>query len=310
MRQNDESQILMDYEIDIIFDKCKIKEIKMNRLKYPPTKHIIANGLPDAYAKLVRTCLIEGALKRRFYGKSVNTYDIISLTEINHPMLEPMLHPNFPTKKLHLAEYEKQWERHYDWKKQGFEYNYMNRLVNYPSSNIECDLEYYNKSNMYFIDQLKVIRENIAKQIEKGGDCLVSNRDQAITWIPDRDLFVPEDQPCLQRIQFFVYEYPHVHVDTHTRMGILPNLNEEISEKTYHKGKAEFHVMWRSRDLFAAWNSNMVGLIKMLNKEIFEPNNLELIRVIDFCNSLHIYESDWEQAKLVKPMILLPNLMR
>jgi len=40
------------------------------------------------------------------------------------------------------------------------------------------------------------------------------------------------------------------------------------------------------------------------------PNNLELIRVVDFCNSLHIYESDWEQAKTVKPAILPPNLMR
>ena len=64
----------------------------MNRPKYPPTKHIIATGLPDAYAKLVKTCLTEGAIKRRFYGKPVNTLDIISLTEISHPLLEPMLH--------------------------------------------------------------------------------------------------------------------------------------------------------------------------------------------------------------------------
>ncbi len=292
----------------------------MNRPKYPPTKHIIANGLLDAYYKLVSTCLKEGAIKKRFYGKPVNTYDIVSLTEINHPTLEPMLHPNFPTKELHLAEYVKQWERDYDWKKQGFEYNYMDRLIKYPSV-MHGSLSYssyYHKSEggninnftAYEIDQLKVIREKIASRIEKGGDCLVSNRDQVITWIPDRDMFVSEDQPCLQRILFFVYEYPHTHIDTHTRMGILPNLNEEVSEETYHKGKAEFHVSWRSRDLFAAWNSNMVGLIKMLKKEIFEPNNLDLVRVIDFCNSLHIYESDWQQAETVKPAQIPPNLMR
>jgi thymidylate synthase len=294
----------------------------MNRPKYPPTKHIVANSLPDAYYKLVSTCLKEGAIKKRFYGKPVNTYDIISLTEINHPMLEPMLHPNFPTKELHLAEYIKQWDRSYDWIKQGFEYNYMDRLINYPiiwvsqiqESNCEIINNYYHKSDeksaspkyesifsYLFIDQLKVIRENIAKRIEKGGDCLVSNRDQVITWIPDRDMFVSEDQPCLQRIQFFVYEYP--------RLLISDKFTKDTNTGCI-KGKAELHCMWRSRDLFAAWNSNMVGLITMLNKEIFEPNNLELIKVVDFCNSLHIYEADWESATKVKPAILPPNLMR
>lgn len=281
----------------------------MNKPKYPPTKHIQATGLPDAYYKLIKTTLNEGAIKKRFYGKPVNTLDIISLTEINYPLLEPMLHPDFPTKELHQKEYEKQWERGYDWKKQGFEYNYMDRLVSYPNSKQSGD-GYYNKSPVWWIDQLEVIKENIAKRIEKGGDCLVSNRDQVITWIPDRDMFVNEDQPCMARIQFFVYEYPHTHTDTHTRMGLLPNLNQEISEETYHRGKAEFHVTWRSRDLFSAWNSNMIALIKTLMKEIFKPNNLELIRVIDFCNSLHIYEGDWESAKQVKPAILPPNLMR
>ncbi len=273
----------------------------MNRPKYPPTKHIIANGLPDAYAKLVRTCLTEGAIKKRFYGKPVNTYDIISLTEINHPELEPMLHPNFPTKELHLAEYVKQWDREYDWRKQGFEYNYMNRLINYPPVDMNMDRNFGSRyyrigsQDLVSIDQLKVIRENIAKRIKKGGDCLVSNRDQVITWIPDRDMFVNEDQPCLQRIQFFIYEFPYNTLDREVRQ---------------FKGKAEFHVEWRSRDGFAAWNSNMVGLITMLNKEIFEPNNLELIRVIDFCNSFHIYEGDFESATKVKPAILPPNLMR
>ena len=269
----------------------------MNRPKYPPTKHIQATGLPDAYYKLLKTCLTEGAIKRRFYGKPVNTLDIISLTEINHPTLEPMLHPDFPTKELHLKEYEKQWERDYDWIKQGFEYNYMNRIIKYPQ--VLIGSEYYNKSRIKhsdFIDQLKVIKENIAKRIEKGGECLISNRDQVITWIPSRDMFIQEDQPCMNRLQFFVYEYPST---------IMTSEGFENS-----KGKAEFHVTWRSRDLFSAWNSNIIALIKMLNKEIFEPNNLELIRVIDFCNSLHIYESDWEQAKLVKPAILPPNLMR
>ena len=66
----------------------------------------------------------------------------------------------------------------------------------------------------------------------------------------------------------------------------------------------------RSRDLFAAWNSNMVALLKMINKEVFEPNNIEIIRIVDFCNSLHIYEGDWEAASKIKPIAINPQLMR
>ncbi len=68
--------------------------------------------------------------------------------------------------------------------------------------------------------------------------------------------------------------------------------------------------MWRSRDLFAAWNSNMVGLLTMVKKEVFEPNNLNLVKVVDFCNSLHIYEADWEAASKVKPLPKSPQMMR
>ncbi len=268
--------------------------------KYPPTVNVNATGFPDAWYKLVRACLTEGALKRRFYGKPVNTLDIVSLTEIRRPFIEPMLHPDFPTKEIHLSEYKKQFERDYDWKKQGFEYNYVDRLVNYPEAGVVYNEDYYNKAQLYietdFIDQLSIISDRIADRIEKGGECLVSNRDQAITWIPDRDLFVQEDQPCLQRIQFFVYEYPEEC--TGNSRGIMK------------RGKGDFHVTWRSRDLYAAWNTNMVALTEMINREIFAPNNIEIVRVVDFCNSLHIYEGDWESARLVKPAVINPMFMR
>ncbi|MDL5503174.1 MAG: hypothetical protein QSU88_08155, partial [Candidatus Methanoperedens sp.] len=71
-----------------------------------------------------------------------------------------MLHPQFPTKELHVKEYLKQWERDYDWKKQGFEYNYMDRLINYPSRGKD-------------VDQLKAISELMPQG--------VSRRRQAIT---------------------------------------------------------------------------------------------------------------------------------
>jgi thymidylate synthase len=68
------------------------------------------------------------------------------------------------------------------------------------------------------------------------------------------------------------------------------------------------HCMWRSRDLFTAWNSNYVGLLTMVKKEILEPNNLRLIKVVDFCNSLHIYKADWESAATIKRIAVNPQL--
>ncbi len=228
-------------------------------MKHPPTNLIQAVGLADAWAQAVNYVMKYGMEIRTEYGPM--SRDICSVIEIREPYAEPMLHPQFPTKEMHVKEYLKQWERDYDWKKQGFEYNYMDRLINYPSRNKD-------------VDQLKAIKELLPQGI--------SRRRQAITWIPERDLFVKEDQPCLQRLWV-----------------------RDIGE-----GNAEMHCMWRSRDLFAAWNSNMVGLLTMIKREVLEPNNLKLIKVVDFCNSLHIYEADWEAASKVKPLPKSPQMMR
>ena len=228
-------------------------------MKYPPTNLIQAYGLADAWAQAVNFVMKNGMEIKTEYGPM--SRDICSVIEIREPFAEPMLHPQFPTKELHVKEYLRQWERDYDWKKQGFEYNYMDRLINYPSRGRD-------------VDQLKAIKDLLPRG--------VSRRRQAITWIPERDLFVTEDQPCLQRIWV----------------------------RAIGDGNAEMHCMWRSRDLFAAWNSNMVGLVTMVKREVLEPNNLKLAKVVDFCNSLHIYEADWEAASKVRPLPKSPQMMR
>lgn len=260
--------------------------------KVPPVISIQAHGLPDAWYKAIKECINHGAINTRDYGKPVKTKVIVSTIEIGNPLYEPMLHEDFPTKELHLKEYIKQWERGYDWKKQGFEYNYMDRLIKYPRTDIDSDKSGYYKTkniNDQTIDQLKIIRERIANRItiSHNGDCFVSNRDQIVTWVTERDLVADEDQPCMQRLQIFIYSYPKMDGDI-----LIP-------------GKGEFHVDWRSRDLFAAWNSNMVGLTLMLKREIFDPNNIKIIRCVDHCSSLHIYEGNWEEAEKVKRMTIM-----
>lgn len=244
-------------------------------IKIPPTISVQSTGLADAWGQLVRLCMRDGMEIETGYGNM--SKDICCTTEIVQPFLEPMLHPQFPTREQHVKEYIKQWDRDYNWKKQGFEYNYMDRLINYPVApefgNL-IDDEYYHKSDIsdsYFIDQIKYIKEKISSGI--------SRRVQAITWIPDRDLFVEEDQPCLQRLWF----------------------------RNLRNNNIEMHCMWRSRDLYGAWNSNLIGLLMMIKKEILEPNNLKLIKLIDFCNSLHIYESDWEESNKIERISVNPQ---
>lgn len=257
-------------------------------MKIPPTNLFHAIGLPDAWAQAVQYVMRNGLIIKTEYGPL--SRDICSTIEILEPYLEPMLHPQFPTKDLHMKEYLKQWKRDYDWEKQGFEYNYMDRLTKYPSTTSKVlpnsSSSQYPSRNLFpsgkgahevgecqTVDQIKAIRVMISKDI--------SRRQQAITWIPERDLFCKEDQPCLQRLW-------------------LRNLGE---------GNAEIHCMWRSRDLYSAWNSNMVGLLTMIKREILEPNKMRLIKVVDFCNSLHIYEPDWEAALQVKPLPRSPQMM-
>ena len=51
----------------------------------------------------------------------------------------------------------------------------------------------------------------------------------------------------------------------------------------------------------------MVGLVLMLKREIFGPNNIKMIRCIDHCSCLHMYEGDWESAEKIKPPTILAH---
>lgn len=123
------------------------------------------------------------------------------------------------------------------------------------------------------IDQLVYIREQLKKPITR--------RAQAITWNPDMDMNHNEP-PCLQRIWM-----------------------RKLTDTT-----VELHCMWRSRDLFSAWNSNYIGILSMIDREILTPLNLKLVKLVDFVDALHIYETDWEEASKVMPAVVNPILMR
>lgn len=117
--------------------------------------------------------------------------------------------------------------------------------------------------NEFGFDQIVALKRELSNGI--------SRRTQIITWNPKKDLG-DKNPPCLQRIWIRI-------------------LNDE--------GDCEIHFDWRSRDLFGAWMTNYIGLFDMLSREIFIPLNLNVVKMVCNCNSLHIYESDWKAASEV-----------
>jgi len=87
------------------------------------------------------------------------------------------------------------------------------------------------------------------------------------TWIPSIDAF-SESPPCLQRIWMTLID----------------------------ESSIEIHLDWRSRDLFGAWHVNLIALINMINRDIAMPLNCKIARIIDSCDSLHIYNGNWQEA--------------
>jgi thymidylate synthase len=124
-------------------------------------------------------------------------------------------------------------------------------------------------------DQIALLKDALADQIKED---ITSNRAQAITW------YVPVDiqrssPPCLQRIQI---RYIPEH-------------------------KVDVHLTWRSRDLYTAWQPNIICITEMLNREVVKPNNCQIVRIIDYSDSLHIYARDIEDAKKVKLVPVSPQ---
>ena len=200
---------------------------------------------------------------------------LISLTKNAIKQVENReLHPWFPFKRV--DEYCKEFTREFvDEYRKGsrkgkFGYLYSDRLMFWaPIERVEW---------LPTIDQLRNLRDGLAEQKECG---TTSNRCQAITWVPYIDFGIASP-PCLQRIQIRWLQggdYVDVHLD------------------------------WRSRDLYGAWPVNLIGVIDMLKREVIVPNDCEIIRIIDYNDSLHVYETDIGQAQEVKLVPVSPQEM-
>lgn len=171
----------------------------------------------------------------------------------------------------------------------GFHYSYglrlreMNCMCDYfigPCDGVigDYDCEYYNKGEYTegkcYLDQLKFIAQNLDP---------FNKRMQAITWIPNIDLEativdeMKQSVPCLQRLRA-----------------------ENYYDKYY-----TLITNWRSRDLFKASMWNTIGYVNTIDTLIKEERKklelpeLKLMKVVEFIDSLHVYEQDWDKLSKV-----------
>jgi len=100
-----------------------------------------------------------------------------------------------------------------------------------------------------------------------------SNRAQITTWIPELDSKI-DGPPCFQRGWF------------------------KVEDGTLH-----FETDWRSREFVYAWYENIIGMtaLAMLVRDCLRDySGIQLsdqIAYLDKCNSLHVYERDYDDFK-------------
>ena len=254
-----------------------------HRVEFPPTILIEESvSFHNAWARAVQFVLRNGI---RITIGDVSEPKIIRdacvLFELTAGAIDQIenrkLHPQFPFP--HIDHYCKEFTREFlkeyveKSKDEQFSYLYFERFVLYPYIGYTDDDLLYKG----YIDQIQLLRERLAvqKEIE-----IASNRDQVITWQPKKDLG-SASPPCLRCIQV----------------------------RYLGKNNVEVHLTWRSRDLYTAWQANVIAVIDMLNREVIRPNECRIVKLTDYSTSLHVYESDGE-AREVKLLPVNPQQQR
>ena len=181
------------------------------------------------------------------FGVSVPRYgkETALLMKVNFPFKEPRIHSGDVTSRLMLDKYRKEvieGTLDVEVEEGKVSYTYHERLFKYNG-----------------LDQIKALKEKL--RIDPS-----TNRNQAITWMPKKDL-QSEYPPCLQRIW-------------------MKAVNDNLI----------MHTTWRSRDLFWAAPANMLVMTE-IQKMVAEELDLQVGAYIDFSNSAHLYKKDWNEIK-------------
>jgi len=60
--------------------------------------------------------------------------------------------------------------------------------------------------------------------------------------------------------------------------------------------RLDVHIMYRSWDIFQAYEANINAFLSLIKKELLTPIGLKMGALCTVGNSMHIYEYNWEEA--------------
>lgn len=214
-------------------------------------------GIPDSWEHIIKEILLHGEANTTEYGDASRFINGLAV-ELTEPR-EMTWHKNDPfCSKNRIEEYKKQFQKGYTARR------VAEAKTDKDKENVKFKYTYMDLMTDYDgLDQI----EFIVREFKKGR--YESRRLRAITWRPKIDAD-PEntDQPCLQSI----YAYPR------------PN-------KT-----ADFHVYYRSWDMFKGYPGNINALLWTIRTSILEPTGFRLNALRCFGDNCHIYGKDLQDA--------------
>ena len=148
-------------------------------------------------------------------------------------------------------------------------YCYHQRLAAYP------------RADGTTMDQLELILDKLARDP-------ITRRAVATTRVPEIDLFMASDMPCLGEVQ-------------------LRAIEDEQGRLLLH-----MHAMWRSRDLFKAWGDNLIGITNLqarLAARLAEKMGREVLvgPYSESNGSLHVYGQDYTTKGMDKFFTRFPT---
>ena len=259
-----------------------------------PTLHITANSVPQAYYRALKKVHEEGlSIRTQYDRKDIEGNYIDPPSRDAKVMIEitdPFSQPRFPRLSYceigkYIAEFlgvkdhlvvpfeklRKMVSSNKEFEATEWPYCYHQRLCAYPSS-------YDGKP----INQLENVVDKLSKDI-------ITRRAVVITAVPEIDLFMKQDMPCLREIQFRAIE----------------NQKGELILNT--------HAVWRSRDLYKAWGDNIIGITNLVQIEIADPLAKKTGRKVivgpysEVNGSLHIYGQDYSEKGMNKFFDINPD---
>ncbi|MGD0580894.1 MAG: thymidylate synthase, partial [Bryobacteraceae bacterium] len=244
-----------------------------------PGFHVEAGSIPEAYYGALKAVHFGGHILRTQYDRRDSDGNFIDPpgkdARVTIRIRDPFAQPRYPVlsycergkyiaeflgAKDHLVvpyrELLRRVREGEEFEATEWPYCYHQRLTAYP------------RSDGTTMDQLELILDKLARDP-------ITRRAVATTRVPEIDLFMVSDMPCLGEVQ-------------------LRSIQDEQGRLVLN-----MHAMWRSRDLFKAWGDNLIGITNLqarLAARLAEKTGREVLvgPYSESNGSLHIYGQDYK----------------